>query len=1363
MGRICLVVILCLYVSLLRGQDYNNLHFEGLNNTVGLLSDEVYTTAQDQYGFIWFGTSEGIVRYDGYEFNSFKTHPHLGKMYGVGINKIHVDEEGNFYVTTEVGFFAFNKYFENILDSVENHFAGVRLADVIKASDGYIYITSNHGFHIVNPIDERVKTLLSTAESKMPSNVTRHVIEDYKQGIWVSVWSNHLLKLNSDRNSFASFELNTEGVSEGLEVATNSLFIDSRGYLWLGGWENGLFVLDISSDNEAHVIKTFKHDPKKNNSIPGDIIHSIGEDKYGGMWIGTPYGLSVIQYPLSKNHKVIAYKPDESNTTLNSTVVMNLLNDNSDILWIATRGGGIYKLVIERNKFKHLKIPNLNPQRRNQAVHGFSTDHKGRLLAGVLSIGFVVYDKATGQFNHYNEVPEFQVLDEHINLNTVFNFMWDRDSLLWLGTRYNGLVLLDVNKRKVDVVRKKFKRAEYRGRDVKVMHELRNGSVLVGTDEGLNMFSRGVGGEWQSRYINAFRQAAEVKQGNFVIVGIEDYTGSSVLVATEKYGIFEIDFNNGKADIKKWNHTKARVISLFKDKQERIWVGTKGQGLLYSSIHDGVLHHVDANLSQIGDIVYGINQDRYDNIWATTNNGLTKVTVNDGACFFESYSKRDGLQGNVFLPRSFYKDENGLFYVGGFNGFNKFEPHRVKSSYVQSPVAITEIRIEGMEIDLSELKDSSILMDHENNDLSIEFASLCYTSPEANQYQYKIEGLDSDWKFVSSKMRSANYSNIPPGDYVFMLKGSNSQGIWNDEVLKMNVSVAPAPYKSWWAICLYVIAISGIIGFIFRQRLRLERFKQKMELEHMARVKSDKLNQYKLSFFTNISHELLTPVSILSTSLFNVRKQKVYSEENLEVLERNVSGLERIIRQLLTFRKIEANRMTVSLGDWDVSQVVEDCVRDFIPQSEKKGIALKSSIEPNINGTIDKGKWELILRNLISNALKYTEKGSVKLVLKKLDDKTVNLMITDTGMGVPKEALPRLFDRFYRVKGNSKTKADGIGIGLNLTKSLVDILAGEIIVESEINKGTTFTLTLPIDGAYALQDKTGDTQQVMPDVEFIGSAEDPEVEVVAEPVFKDLDVLKGKTILIVEDNEEFRKSLMTAIGHSANILEAEDGEAGIAIAENEEVDLIISDVMMPNKTGYELCQIIKSNIETSHIPVILLTAKVGDDNKLLGYQSGANAYVEKPVNMNLLMVRIQSLLGNMREMRQEAGASLNLEPENVSVTPLDEAFFNKAKKLVEKNMANAEYSIKDFGDDLGVSSSMLYRKMKSLADSSPSEFVRNIRLKRSAQLFENKSFTISEVAYNCGFNDLSYFGVCFKKMYGVTPTAFQEGERYKET
>jgi DNA-binding response OmpR family regulator/two-component sensor histidine kinase len=472
-------------------------------------------------------------------------------------------------------------------------------------------------------------------------------------------------------------------------------------------------------------------------------------------------------------------------------------------------------------------------------------------------------------------------------------------------------------------------------------------------------------------------------------------------------------------------------------------------------------------------------------------------------------------------------------------------------------------------------------------------------------------------------------------------------------------------------------------------------------------------------------------------------------------MERNVTNLEHLIKQLLTFRKIETNSMEVVIKDYNISDVVNSCALDFKPVAEKKGLELILEIQKNVTGKIDKEKWELILRNLISNAIKYTNSGNVKINFAINDQSKATISIIDTGCGISEEFIPKIFNRFYRVSENEQ-QIQGIGIGLHLTKSLVEMLNGSIHVKSELNAGTTFSLRLPIDGSYS---DTYEEDLVQAESGNNGKDNMKPQSLTKEPflhdAISDSETFRNKNILLVEDNEDFRNTLKTTLEPFCKIYEAEDGLTAMEIAEKEDIDIIISDVMMPNQSGYELCHKIKMNLKTSHIPVILLTAMVGDENKLLGYRAGANAYIEKPVNMKLLLAQIKSLLINMKTFRRQTGVNLSLEPENVSITPLDEEFFNKAKQIVEKNISDSEFSIKDFANELCVSNSMLYRKIKSLTDSSPSEFIRNIRLKRSAQLLQNKAFTISEVAYKCGFNDLGYFGVCFKKMFGETPTSYQ--------
>ena len=1348
------LLILFLFSSLTAiGQNYDNIKFENLNNTNGLPSDEIYCTAQDKNGFIWFCTGEGIVRYDGYEFKTFKNHPYLGKMYGLVINHMYIDSKGNYYVCTNEGFFAFNIFLEPILENVTSYFQGRKLNYVIKASDETIYISSVKGFYIIEPGSQKITELLVNTDCGLTNNDTKQIIEDQNGQIWVTSWSNQLLCLNEDKRSFTDYELFDSNFKPGIDVALNALFIDSRGYLWVGSWEKGLFVLDINTKGTITLIKEFIHQPDDSNSIPGDIIYSIAEDPYNAIWIGTPYGLSVIQHPLSNNHKITNYKPNDDANGINNAVVTHVFKDNANILWISTKGGGIFKHNVEKKQFENIKIPNLSPQKRNQAVHSFQIDHKGRLLAGVLSIGFVVYDLDNKTFKHYTDVPEYKILDKYINLNTVYTFHLDQDSVLWLGTRYNGLLLLDLKTQKVDIVKKRINWQNYRGREITVIKELPNGSVLVGSNDGLNLMSRGVNGIWQSKHIDLL-QSDETNEYNSFITGIIPLDYSTIIVSSEKNGLFKLKLNKGNVTIEKWTQIKDKIVSIFLDNMDRIWIGTKGQGLKYINKNDTIVHSLNPHIKIMGDIIYGINQDNNNNIWVTTNNGLVKINTNQPNFFTENYFYRDGLQGNIFLPRSFYCDKKGLFYIGGYNGFNTFDPNKIKSNQISSPVAITEIQVEGETIDVASLKDSTIYLNHLKNDFSIKFTSLCYLYPAANQYAYQMKGLDKGWRYVNSEMRSANYNNMPPGEYTFMIKGSNSQGFWNEKPLMLKIVVKIAPYKTWWAISIYMIMIILLATFFLKQRIKIERIKQKVELEHLARIKSDKLNQYKLSFFTNISHELLTPIAILSSSLFNLKQHKNESGPIISVMERNVTNLDRLIKQLLTFRKIETNSMKVVIKDYNISDIVNSCAQDFKPLAEKKGIDLILEIQEKITGKIDKEKWELILRNLLSNAIKYTTSGNVKIIFAINDQSKATIKITDTGCGISEESIPKIFNRFYRISEDEE-QTQGIGIGLHLTKSLVQILNGSINVQSKLGTGTTFSLILPIDGSHSDTFKEEPLQSEGDNNNYNLKQQSLTKEPFLLDTVSNNETFRNKAILLVEDNDDFRDTLKTTLKPFCKIYEAKDGLTAMEIAEKEDIDVIISDIMMPNQSGYELCHNIKVNIKTSHIPVILLTAMVGDENKLLGYRAGANAYIEKPVNMKLLLAQIQSLLNNMETFRRQTGVNLSLEPENVSITPLDEEFFNKAKKIVEKNISDSEFSIKDFANDLCVSNSMLYRKIKSLTDSSPSEFIRNIRLKRSAQLLQNKAFTISEVAYKCGFNDLGYFGVCFKKMFGETPTSYQ--------
>ncbi|WP_372753247.1 two-component regulator propeller domain-containing protein [Labilibaculum sp.] len=1355
------ILIICfLFCTPAIGQTYNNLSFEQINHVQGLLSDVVYSTHQDKNGFIWFSTSEGIVRYDGYEFRSFKNHPYLGQFYGMSISKMKSDSEGNIYICSNVGFYAFSDELEPILNFATETINGFQVNDFLIASNGLIYISTDEGFFTVNPKEKSIKNISMVVGEEFKITTTRQIVEDFKGRIWVGDWGHGVLKLNPDENSFTSYRLFESNDEKTLDNVVNSLFIDSHGFLWVGTWESGLFVLNISSEDKVNILKKFVHEPKHKQSIPGNIIFDLEEDKYNGIWLATPYGAAVIQYPLSKNSKIVRCQVSDEPQDISCNVVTNIFRDSSDMLWLATKGGGVEKLYLKQNEFEYLKIPELDPQKRTQSVHAFEKDHKGRLLVGVLSLGFVVYDFEKEQFFHYKDLPEYKSILEKFELNTVNAFLWDKDSVLWMGTRYHGIVTFDALTGKIAYINNLKYRNKFRGRNVNVLYLDTDASVWVGTNLGLNHISNGENNQKIIQNIPLLKDA-EGKSVHLNVTGIVKDESGLFYVATQSHGIFNLDFKKGKAKITPWGNEKVpfKIISMFKDVSNRISIGTKGQGFQFLDQDSGGYLSPLPEGNRLGDVVYGINQDDYGSIWLTTNDGISKIWFQGQKAKSEKFLFRNGLQGNIFIPRAFFKDKTGHFFIGGHNGVNMFNPLKITGNYCKANVVITDVFIGGKPVPYFQGKTSKIVVDHLSNDFSVVFSSLSYFFPEANQYAYMLEGVDENWQYVSSKMRSASYHNLSAGTYVFKVKSSNSQGVWNQEPVELSIEITPSPFKTNLAIALYLILSGIIIGAIVRQRVRTNNIKQKLNLESIERTKSEKLHQYKLQFFTNISHELLTPLSILSSAIENSVTKKNLSEDNLFLMQRNVNSLIRLIRQLLSFRKLENGKMTLNLVHSDIASFVMNSVNDFNSLAEKRSMDYTIHVEDDVAGIIDKEKLEMILRNLLSNAFKYTKDGGyIRFSLKWKDKPSViQIRIKDSGCGIESDALPLLFDRYYR--NDTVSEKSGVGIGLNLTKSLVDLLRGTIRVKSEVEKGSVFIVELPVsEDAFELEESILEEENfgLIPKnqgTDEFSEKNENSSEIAGNVLCK---------ILIIEDNEDFRSVLADSLRGQYTLYEASNGAEALDIAKSNDLDLIVSDVMMPGMSGMELCRSLKSNVNTSHIPIILLTAKVGDDNKVAGYEAGADSYIEKPFNHTLLQVRINALLKQRDQFKSRMKSCLSLEPENLSITSFDENFILQAKMIVEENISDSEFSVKSLAKELNASNSMLYRKMTSLVGLAPNEFIRNIRLKRAAQMLGNKAHTISEVAFHCGFNDLSYFGVCFKKMYGTTPTAYQIDEKNSE-
>lgn len=1325
-----LVIVNTYYIS---AQNYNNFKFTAIDNTHGLLSDVVNCSYQDAQGFMWFGTNEGITRFDGYEFCNFKDHPHLGKLYGVDIRRITSDHKGNLLVSSKNGFLAFTPELKPYLTHIEEQLKKQDIFSTTVGRDSSIYISSNTGLYIIVPHNQEVKHLIYERQNKKGFRLMKELVEDAQGRLWLGAWGSGLLCLNK-KHEFVEYNNIWD---ERHNQCAYSMEITSDQKLWVGTWHDGLYLLDISDPSS---ISTVKHFSTNNSDIPGSVILDLEKDPYNNIWVATAYGISVV---ITNNNEycLINYTDNKKRGELSNANIGHIYSGNDDLMWSSSLGGGINKLHLGQNQFEHFLLPE-NEGQRSQSVYGFGKDKKGNILIGLKSLGFMIMDK-DDIITPYWKHPDYRYLAEGYDINAIKCFLNYNEDWLLMGLRYHGLIAINQTTRETVSIKKNAKHKYFKGRDVEVMHKMANGNVLLGTNSGLHIIRFKVSKkQWHTRYIDIEDNKL------FSIQDIASYKNNQYIIASREQGIYLLQFHD-----KDYRNPQllldinTPILSLYNEQDKYLWIGTQGQGLLRYDFQHKTLFNPDQESENIGDIIYAIEGDQAGNLWLTTNSGLTKLINTDEDYHAENFSHRDGLQSNIFIHSSLFTNK-GKFYIGGHNGFNRFDPSTVESKEEVPPMVITEVKVEGNAIDNFEL-NRGLQLTHKTNTFSIRFSSLAYVFPQANNYAYKIEGIDDNWHYVDADMRTANYNKMPPGEYSFLLKASNSKGVWNDDQLHFPINVKRAPYKTVWAILIYIIIFVGLTWLFFRQRLVNERFKQEAELEQLKRSKAEKLNMYKLSFFTNMSHELLTPLAILSTTMDNIQHRRKFSTDTLDTMQRTVNNLNRLIKQLLTFRKVETGNMTVHYQKKDISAFVTECVTDFDILAQKKDVSFDIIISQNIYGSTDADKLELIIRNLLSNAFKYTAKGgSVRFNLEKNHD-NMEISVQDTGCGIPEQEIEKLFSRYYRVRDDKTATSEGVGIGLNLTKSLINMMNGTIEVESKVNVGTNFRVSMPMNA-------TSKNAKVLDDDIHLENTKQTSK---TQPTKQVTITKQDFNILLVEDNDDFRTVLKDTLSPHYNVYEAINGIEGLEIAENKDIDLILSDIMMPIMDGNELCKRIKDNNETSHISVILLTAKVGDDNRKEGYAAGADSYLEKPVNLEMLNVRINSMLKQRNKLRHQMTSSKVPQIKKIDITPYDEKFFLQVKELVENNLDNTDFSVKDIVGELSVSNSMLYRKMKGLVGLSPSDYIRDIRLKHAAKMLENKSYSISEVAFSTGFNELSYFGLCFKKMYGVTPTAYQDGER----
>ncbi|CAN5506333.1 two-component regulator propeller domain-containing protein [soil metagenome] len=1327
-------------------QAQTDLRFEHLSTQDGLSHNAVLSIHQDKEGFMWFGTEDGLNKYDGYTFKHYKADPKDpgNTLYSNYIYDLFEDSKGRFWVGCH-GLNLLNKkndkFTTYLPDSSRFNYLNISLS-ILEDKQGMLWYSAGGG---LNRFDPESEIFTSYYTSELTPNFG--LIEDQNGKFWMGSGAG-LYQFNPKSEELTSFPLNHE---DNPRPVIKALKIDSDGVLWIGTAGAGIFKIN-TRDISAH---SKEYNPV-NLVNPSISNNGIIEDKSGNIWLATTEGLQRID---KKNNQVSTFRANPAIPgTLSSNYIISIYQDREGTLWIGT-DNGINKLVTYSKPFYSYQISKHTHSIRleENKINSLLADEKGMVWLGTVK-GLYKFNPNKNQFSYLphnsnkskNDTTSGEISDD-LSINVIKE---DNSGRLWLGT-YSGLYFL--NQKGVFThfpckIGIQFMDMDPSGKIWIPGGDHKNGNAVMAVFDTENLkFS-------YTEY--GINDTAGLKDG--YMHGIFASSSGNIWVAAGMWGISFRDPLTGKFTHYLPNPDmpgsmiENDLLCIYEDKNGIVWAGTRMGGLYRFDPKTGKFSNFTTYDGLISNLITSITEDEKGKLWLGTNNGLSCFDpVNKN---FKNFDKNDGLPDNEFRMSASYS-RNGIMYFGTGNGFVKFNPDSIQIKSGTPPVYITNIKVLENKLDLPE---DRIELKYFENFISFDFTALDFNATDKIQYAYKLENFNKDW-IQSDKRRYAAYTNLDPGEYVFRVKASNSDGLWNENGASLSIIIHPPWWQTGWAYIFYFILAIYLL-YSFRQyTLNRERLKNDLKIRQIEADKLHQLEETRSRFFANISHEFRTPLTLI---LGPLEKLLSVQEENANhplylMMERNARRLLNLINQILDLSKLESGSLKLEAKTDNITIYLKILAASFTSLAQSRNINF-TTIFP-INGyevSFDKDKLEKIVVNLLSNAFKFTpEGGAIKFATDIKIDTTKNssfleITVEDNGMGLEKGEIKKIFNRFYKVENLRSGEIEGTGIGLALTKELVDLHQGTINVTSEPGMGTIFKVIIPLDMGESrllpdiLPENSIEIKKVVSGVSkgTINEAKSLETE-------NDLQVEKP-ILLIVEDNQELSGYIASHFKPQFQIIEALNGKTGFQQALKTIPDLIISDVMMPVMDGLELCKKLKTDVRTSHIPIILLTAKAGDENKIEGLENGADEYLAKPFKGTELKARVNNIIEGRKRLREKYSREIKLQPAEIAITSADEKFLEQVMAVLEANYMEATFTIEFFEKEVGLSRTQFYRKMKALTDQSPGEFIRNFRLQKAVMLLKGGQGNITEIAYSVGFNSLTYFTRCFKEFYGKPPSEF---------
>ncbi|GAB1416820.1 hybrid sensor histidine kinase/response regulator transcription factor [Paludibacter sp.] len=1282
----------------------------------------VYSITQDKLGFLWFGTQDGLNRFDGLDFKIFKTNNNNPQ--GIGSNSIfslleYVD--GHIWVGTKNGIYIYNPINEQFSPFTISIRKNEIITDIIRdikidSHNNIWFCVENHGVFCYST------TKKLTFYPLQRVNI-RKIAIDEAGDIWLATHGSELLLLNPKTKKIKTYKLDNTLQHKGENDINDLCFLNST-QLLIGTSYKGILLFNTVSKT----FQPFINSNKLNNNL---YVRSIYKTKNQTIWIGTESGLFI--YDFKSQNVTHLYHSTNDIYSLTDNAVHSLFQDNEGTMWVGTFFGGVNYYSPYFSTFKKFyPVPGKNSI-KGKSISEFCEDDKKNIWIGTEDAGLNIYNPVS---NSFTSVP--------LPANNIHSLMYDNGNL-WVGTFSDGLFVLDAKSHKI---KSHYQSSHYHNslidNNIYSIFKDSSGKIWIGTMNGLQVYRK------SSNDFMRIREDVIQSQVNDII---EDFRGV-LWFATIGDGLYAFnelanEWTHFKNPFNKGGSASESIITLLQDSKNRLWLGSEGHGIcMYIREKNSFSPPVTSLDGLPNDVIYKLVDDGRD-IWGSTNKGVFRL--NPDTKDISSYTHVHGLLGDQFNYKSGIRTSDGELYFGGVKGFISFSPIRLLQNEVTPPIIIRELNIREIPVNVSKnslLKRSIIYSDmikipSESSNFSLEFVSLSFVSPYGNFFSYKLEGYDDRWSLPSTRNR-VSYSDLPAGDYTFRLKGSNSDGYWNQSGTSLHIQILPPWYKTTLAYIIYALCIIFLIYYIVKREQLKTQKKHRYQLKEFEKNKELELYNSQINFFTNITHEIRTPLTLIKLPLDELIKKTTPKDNNwedLNIIQKNVAHLHELVNELLDFKKISSKQISINFNKCDIISLINDIVENYSAIARIKKIHFKREFYfTSFMVDLDVALFTKVLNNLFSNSLKHAN-SIIEILFNQIGDNTVQITVRNDGTKIPLKLAEKIFEPFFKINPNIR----GAGIGLTFTRSLLEQHNGKVYYDTSDIHYTSFVIELPIKQMNLSRSTWDEGEKIIID----------------EPSKADVEKLikennSNPTILLVEDNIEFIRFLARQLDAQFNILQANNGKEALEMIMDEPVDLIISDIMMPVMDGLSMCESLKGNVKTSHIPIILLTAKTNIQSKIEGLSIGADEYIEKPFSQEFLIARIFNLIDSRKKLRDIYRNSPELAYKTLTHTKIDEEFMTKLIEIIHKYLNDIDLNVDVIAEEMHLSRATLYRKISSMSELTPNEFIQLIRLKKGAELLKTNKYRINEVAYMVGFNSPNYFSKCFLKQFGVLPRNFSE-------